>query len=66
MPDLRHWKIKGNNFYRKKIGDLGSHKSTKFTRDKMLVDKALTSLSFFMIWQRLMGSMRSKSLSKLL
>ena len=47
MPDLRHWKIKGNNFYRKKIGDLGSHKSTKFTRDKMLVHKALTSLFFF-------------------
>ena len=46
MPDLKRWKIKGNNFYRKKIEDLGSHKSTKFTRDEMLVDKVLTSMFF--------------------
>ena len=34
-------KLKGNSFYRKMIEDLGRHKSTKFTRKEMIVDKAL-------------------------
>ena len=39
-------KLKGNSFYWKMIKDLGRHKSTKFTRKKMCVDKALRSLFF--------------------
>ena len=39
-------KLKGNSFYGKMIEDLGPHKSTKFTRKEMVVDKALRS-SFF-------------------
>ena len=34
-------KLKGNSFYGKIIEDLGRHKSTKFTRKEMVVDKAL-------------------------
>ena len=36
-------KLKGNSFYGKMIGDLGRHKSTKFTRKEMVADKALRS-----------------------
>ena len=36
-------KLKGNSFYVKMIEDLGRHKSTKFTRKEMVVDKALRS-----------------------
>ena len=36
-------KLKGNSFYGKMIEDLGRHKSTKFTRKEMVVDKALRS-----------------------
>ena len=39
-------KLKGNSFYGKMIEDLGRHKSTKFTRKKRSVDKALRSLFF--------------------
>ena len=34
-------KLKGNSFYGKMIEDLDRHKSTKFTRKEMVVDKAL-------------------------
>ena len=34
-------KLKGNSFYGKIIENLGRHKSTKFTRKEMVVDKAL-------------------------
>ena len=33
-------KLKGNSFYEKIIDDVGRHKSTKFTRKEMFVDKA--------------------------
>ena len=33
-------KLKGNSFYGKIIDDVGRHKSTKFTRKEMFVDKA--------------------------
>ena len=39
-------KLKGNSFYGKMIEDLGRHKSTKFTRKKGSVDKALRSPFF--------------------
>ena len=39
-------KLKGNSFYEKMIEDLGRHKSTKFTREEMVVDKALRSPFF--------------------
>ena len=34
-------KLKGNSFYGKMIEDLGRHKSTKFTLEERVVDKAL-------------------------
>ena len=40
-------KLKGNSFYGKIIEDLGSHKSTRFTRKEMVVDKALKSPCFY-------------------
>ena len=39
-------RLKGNSFYRKIIEDLGGHKSTKFTREERVVDKALRSPFF--------------------
>ena len=39
-------KLKGNSFFGKIIEDLGRHKSTKFTRKEMVVDKALRSPLF--------------------
>ena len=39
-------KLKENSFYGKMIEDLGHHKSTKFTRDERVVDKALRSPFF--------------------
>ena len=39
-------KLKGNSFYGKMIEDLDRHKSTKFTRKEMVVDKALRSPFF--------------------
>ena len=36
-------KLKGNSFYRKMIEDLSGHKSTKFTREERVVEKALRS-----------------------
>ena len=39
-------KLKGNKFCGKMTEDLGWHKSTKFTRKKMVVDKALRSPFF--------------------
>ena len=39
-------KLKGNRFCGKMIEDLGRHKSTKFTREEMVVDKALRSPFF--------------------
>ena len=39
-------KLKGNIFYGKMIEDLGRHKSTKFTRKEMVVDKSLRSPFF--------------------
>ena len=36
-------KLKGNSFYGKMIEDLGRHKSTKFTLEEMVVDKAIRS-----------------------
>ena len=47
------------------IEDLGHHKSTKFTRKEMVVDKALRSL-FLIISKKLVGFMRLKSLIELL
>ena len=38
--------LKGNSFYEKMIEDLGRHRSTKFTRKEMVVDKALRSPFF--------------------
>ena len=34
-------KLKENSFYRKMIEDLGRHKSTKFTRKEMAIDRPL-------------------------
>ena len=39
-------KLKGNSFYGKMIEDLGRHKITKFTREEMVVDKAVRSPFF--------------------
>ena len=39
-------KLKSNSFYEKMIEDLGRHKSTKFTREEWLVNKALRSTFF--------------------
>ena len=39
-------KLKGNSFYGKMLEDSGRHKSTKFTREEMVVDKALRSPFF--------------------
>ena len=39
-------KLKGNSFYGKMIEDLGRHKSMKFTRKEMVVDKAVRSPFF--------------------
>ena len=39
-------KLKGNSFYGKMIEDLGRHKSTKFAREEMVVDKAVRSPFF--------------------
>ena len=39
-------KLKGNSYYEKMIEDLGRHKSTKFTRKEMVVDKTLGSPFF--------------------
>ena len=39
-------KLKGNSFYGKMIEDLGRHKSTKFTRKEMVVDKGPMSPFF--------------------
>ena len=39
-------KLKGNSFYGKMIEDLGRHKSTKFTRKEIVVDKAFRSPFF--------------------
>ena len=36
-------KLKRNSFNGKMIEDLGRHKSTKFTREERVVDKALRS-----------------------
>ena len=43
MPDAKADKdpLKGNSFYGKMIEDLGRHKSTKFTLEERVVDKAL-------------------------
>ena len=38
--------LKGNSFYGKMIEDLGRHKSTKFTREEMVIDKAVRSPFF--------------------
>ena len=34
-------KLKGNSFYGKMMEDLGHQKSTKFTREERIVEKAL-------------------------
>ena len=47
------------------IENLGRHKSTKFTREDMVVDKALRS-PFFDNLEEISGLMRSKSLRELL
>ena len=39
-------KLKGNSFYGKMLEDLGHHKSAKFTRKEIVVDKALRSPFF--------------------
>ena len=48
-------KLKGNSFYGKKIEDLGRNKSTKFTREERVVDKALTSPVFHKFSERTPG-----------
>ena len=53
------------SFYGKMIEDLHCHKSTKFTLEERVVDKALTS-PFFDNLEKIDGFMRSKSLSELL
>ena len=39
-------KLKGNSFYGKMIEGLDCHKSTKFTREERVVDRALRSPLF--------------------
>ena len=39
-------KLTGNSFYGKMVEELGRHKSTRFTRKEMVVDKALRSPFF--------------------
>ena len=56
-------KLKGNSFYGKMTEDLGRHKSKTFMREKWVVDKILRS-PFLTIWKRLVGLMRSKSISE--
>ena len=58
-------KGKGNSFYGKMIEDLGRHKTKKFTREEIIVDKALSSL-FFDNLEEVVGAYDIKSLSKLL
>ena len=55
----------GNSFYGEKIEDLGRHKSTKFTSEERVVDKALRS-PFFDSLKEIGGLMKSNSLSELL
>ena len=58
-------KLKGISFYWKMIANLGRHKSTKFTHEGRVVDKALRS-PFLTIQTKLVDSMRLNSLSELL
>ena len=55
----------GNSFYEEMIEDLGRHRSTKFTSEERVVDKALRS-PFFDNLKEIGGPMKSKSLSELL
>ena len=55
----------GNSFYEEMIEHLGRHKSTKFTSEERVVDKALRS-PFFDNLKEIGGPMKSKSLSELL
>ena len=57
-------RLKGNSFYRKMIENLGHHKSTKFTRKELVVDKTLKS-PFLYSLEEIGGLMRSQSLSEL-
>ena len=57
-------KLKGNSFYGKMIEDLGRHKSTKFTRKEMVVDKTLRS-PFFNNLEEIGGAMILKILNEL-
>ena len=43
-------KLKRNSFYWKMIEDLGRHKSTKFTCEERVVEKALRSPVFFLFF----------------
>ena len=53
-------KLKRNSFYEKIREHLYHYKRTKFTRDKLT---RLLDLYFLIIWKRLVGRMRSRSLS---
>ena len=56
-------KSKGNSFYGKMMEDKGPHKSTKFTREERVVDKALKS-PFFDNLEEIGEAYESKSVSK--
>ena len=56
-------KLKGNSFYEKMIEDLGRHKSTKFTRKEMVVDKAFRS-PFFDNLEEIGGAYEIKELKR--
>ena len=53
-------KLKGNSFYGKMIEDLVRHKSSKFTRKEMVVDKTLRS-PFFDTLKVIGGAYRSRA-----
>ena len=56
-------KLKGNSFYGKMIEDLGYHKSTKFTREERVVDKALRS-PFFDNLEEIVGAYEIKEFKR--
>ena len=56
-------KLKGNSFYGKIIEDLGRHKSTKFTRKEMVVDKALRQ-PFFDNLEEIVGAYEIKEFKR--
>ena len=58
-------KVKGNSFYGKMINNLNRHKSTAIHVINALLTRHL-DLHCLAIWKRLVGSIMSRSLSKLI